>query len=68
MLRDRLLGNVFTKAIRDWLLWTVIAIIALVAIAAMYVGIMSTAGDAYVQMMEDFISARPDLWNEDIGV
>ena len=21
-----------------------------------------------VQMMEDFISARPDLWNEDIGV
>ena len=23
---------------------------------------------ACVQMMQDFISARPDLWNEDIGV
>ena len=67
MLRDRLLGNVFTKAIRDWLLWTVIATIALVAIAAMYVGIMSTAGDAYVQMMEDFPEALANVYGTQDG-
>jgi cytosine deaminase len=24
--------------------------------------------DECIQMMEDFIAARPELWNEDIGV
>jgi ABC-2 type transport system permease protein len=67
MLRDRLLGNVFTKAIRDWLLWTVIAVIAIVVIAAMYVGIMSAAGDAYVQMMEDFPEALANVYGTQDG-
>jgi ABC-2 type transport system permease protein len=57
MLRDRLLGNVFTKTIRDWLLWTVIAIVALWLLALMYVAVMSGSGDAYVTMLEDF----PDI-------
>jgi ABC-2 type transport system permease protein len=67
MLRDRLLGSVLTKAIRDWLLWTVIAIVTLVAIAAMYVGIMSTAGDAYIAMMEDFPEALSNVYGTQDG-
>jgi ABC-2 type transport system permease protein len=54
MLRDRLLGSVFTKTIRDWLLWTVIAVIAMWLISALYIGIMASTGDAYVTMLEDF--------------
>jgi ABC-2 type transport system permease protein len=54
MLRDRLLGSVFTKTIRDWLLWTVIAVVAMWLISALYIGIMASTGDAYVTMLEDF--------------
>lgn len=54
MLRDRLLGSVFAKTIRDWLLWTVIAVIAMWLISALYIGIMASTGDAYVTMLEDF--------------
>lgn len=67
MLRDRLLGSVLTKAIRDWLLWTIVAIVTLVGIAAMYVGIMSVAGDAYVQMMEDFPEALANVYGTQDG-
>lgn len=67
MLRDRLLGSVLAKAVRDWLLWTVIAIVTLVAIAAMYVGIMSTAGDAYIAMMEDFPEALSNIYGTQDG-
>jgi ABC-2 type transport system permease protein len=54
MLRDRLLGSVFSKTIRDWLLWTVIAVIAMWLISALYIAIMASTGDAYVTMLEDF--------------
>lgn len=67
MLRDRLLGNVLAKTVRDWLLWTVIAIVTLVAIGAMYVGIMSTAGDAYIAMMEDFPEALSNIYGTQDG-
>ena len=53
MLRDRLLGSVFTKTIRDWMLWTVIAVVAMWLISALYIGIMASTGDAYVTMLED---------------
>ncbi len=52
MLRDRLLGNVFTKAIRDWLLWTIVAVVALVIIGAFYVGTMSVSGEEYVSILD----------------
>ena len=54
MLRDRLLGSVFSKTIRDWLLWTVIAVIAMWLISGLYIAIMASTGDAYVTMLEDF--------------
>ncbi len=67
MLRDRLLTNVFTKTIRDWLLWTVIAILALIIIGAFYVAVMSTAGDAYVTMLDDFPEALANIYGQQDG-
>lgn len=67
MLRDRLLGNVFTKTIRDWLLWTIIAVIALWSISAMYILIMGSSGDAYVTMMEDFPEALQSIYGQNDG-
>ena len=67
MLRDRLLSNVFTKAIRDWLLWTVIAVIALWLLALMYVAVMSGSGDAYVTMIVDFPEALANLYGTQDG-
>jgi len=67
MLRDRLLGNVFTKTIRDWLLWTVVASVALLVIGAFYVAVMSSAGDAYVTMLADFPEALANIYGQQDG-
>jgi hypothetical protein len=67
MLRNRLLGNVFTKAVRDWLAWTVIAIVALWLIGAMYVAVMSSSGEAYVTMLEDFPDALAAIYGMQDG-
>ena len=67
MLRDRLLGSVFTKTIRDWLLWTVIAIVALWAVALMYVWIMTIAGDEYMTLMDDMPEAFTNIYGQHDG-
>ncbi len=67
VLRNRLLGSVFSKTIRDWLLWTVIAIIAMWLIAALYIGIMATSGDAYVTMMSDFPDVIANIYGSNNG-
>jgi ABC-2 type transport system permease protein len=67
MLRDRLLGSVFSKAIRDWLTWTVVAIVSLWVIGAFYVAVMSTAGDAYVTMLDDFPEALANIYGQQDG-
>ena len=67
MLRNRLLGNVFTKAIRDWLTWTIIAVVALWLLAAMYIAVMGTAGDAYVTMLDDFPEALANVYGTQDG-
>ncbi len=67
MLRNHLLGSVFSKTIRDWLLWTVIAVIAMWAISALYIGIMASSGDAYVTMMDDFPEALASVYGMNDG-
>lgn len=67
MLRNRLLGNVFSKAVRDWLTWTVIAIVALWLVGAMYVAVMSSSGEAYVTMLEDFPEALAAIYGMQDG-
>jgi ABC-2 type transport system permease protein len=67
MLHNRLLGNVFSKTIRDWLLWTAIAVIAMWLISAMYIWVMAASGDAYVTMMEDFPEALSNLYGINNG-
>ena len=66
-MRDRLLSNVFTKAVRDWLTWTIIAIVALWLIGAMYFAVMSSSGDAYVTMLEDFPEALANIYGQQDG-
>jgi ABC-2 type transport system permease protein len=67
MLRDRLLGNVFSKAIRDWLLWTIVAIVALVVIGAFYVGTMSVAGEQYVEILDSMPEAFANIYGTQDG-
>jgi ABC-2 type transport system permease protein len=67
MMRNRLLGNVFSKTVRDWLLWTAIAVIAMWLISAMYIWVMAASGDAYVTMMEDFPEALSNLYGINNG-
>jgi len=67
MLRDKLLGSVFSKTVRDWLLWTVIAVIAMWLISALYIGIMALSGDAYVTMMDDFPEALASVYGMNNG-
>ena len=67
MLRDRMLGSVFSKAVRDWLTWTVIAVVAMWLISALYIGVMGAAGDAYVTMMEDFPDALANVYGMNNG-
>lgn len=67
MLRDQLLGSVFTKAIRDWLTWTIIAVIAMWLVSALYIWIMAASGDAYVTMIADFPEALSNLYGVNNG-
>lgn len=67
MLRNRMLGSVFAKTIRDWLTWTVIAVIAMWLISAMYIGIMGATGDAYVTMFDDFPEALSSIYGMNNG-
>jgi ABC-2 type transport system permease protein len=67
MLRDRLLGSVFSKTIRDWLTWTLIAVIAMWLIAAMYIAVMASTGDAYVNLMDDFPEAIANIYGQNNG-
>ena len=67
MLRNRLLGSVFTKTLRDWLLWTAVAVISLWSIAAIYIFMMGSTGEAYVTMMEDFPEALRSLYGLNNG-
>lgn len=67
MLRNRLLGSVFSKAVRDWLTWTVVAVVSLWVIGAFYVAVMSTAGDAYVTMLDDFPEALANIYGQQDG-
>jgi len=67
MLRDRLLGSVFSKAIRDWLTWTIVALVALWLIGAMYVAIMSSSGEAYVSMLDDMPEALASMYGSQDG-
>ena len=62
MLRDRLLGNVFTKTIRDWLTWTIIAIVALWGISALYIALMGSSGDLYATMVTDMPEALANIY------
>jgi len=67
MLRDRLLGSVFSKTIRDWLLWTSIAVIAMWLISALYIWLMAASGDAYVTMIADFPDALANIYGVNNG-
>ncbi len=67
MLRNRLLGNVFTKTVRDWLLWTVIAIAALWGISALYIGIMGSTGDLYIDMIADMPEGLANIYGTNDG-
>ena len=66
-MRNRLLGSVFSKTVRDWLLWTIIAVVAMWLITLMYVGIMASSGDAYVTMMDDFPEALRNIYGSNDG-
>jgi ABC-2 type transport system permease protein len=67
MLRNQLLGSVFSKTVRDWLTWTSIAVIAMWLISALYIWIMSSSGDAYVTMIEDFPDALGNVYGLNNG-
>lgn len=67
MLRDRLLGSVFAKTVRDWLPGTIIAVVAMWLVSALYIWIMSTSGSAYVMMMSDFPEVLANLYGMNNG-
>lgn len=67
MLRDRLLGSVFSKTVRDWLLWTIIAVIAMWLTAALYIAIMASTGDAYITMLQDFPEPIANIYGVNNG-
>ena len=67
MFSNQLLGNVFSKTVRDWLLWTGVAVAALWAISALYIWIMAASGDAYVTMIEDFPDALANVYGMNNG-
>lgn len=66
-MRNRLLGSVFSKTVRDWLLWTIVAVVAMWLISLMYVGIMASTGDAYVTMMDDVPEAIASIYGSNDG-
>jgi ABC-2 type transport system permease protein len=67
MLHNRLLGSIFSKTIRDWLQWTVIAVVAMWLISALYIGIMGSSGEAYVSMMDEFPDALASIYGQHDG-
>lgn len=67
MLRDRLLGSVFAKTIRDWLLWTIVAVVALMVIGAFYVGTMSVSGEQYVSILEAMPAPLAEIYGTQDG-
>jgi ABC-2 type transport system permease protein len=67
MLRNRLLGSVFSKSVRDWLSWTAIAVVAMWLISAMYIAVMGSTGDAYVTMFDDFPEALSNIYGLNDG-
>ncbi len=67
MLRNRLLGSVFAKTVRDWLVWTIIAVIAMWLIAAMYIAIMASSGDAYMTLLSDMPDAIANIYGSNDG-
>lgn len=67
MLHDRLLTSVFTKTIRDWLLWTVVAIVALWLIGAFYVAVMSVSGSAYVDILDQMPEPLDAIYGQHDG-
>ncbi len=66
-MRDRLLGSVFRKTIRDWLLWTVIAVVAMWLISLLYIAIMGTSGDAYSTMLDDLPDVITKIYGQNDG-
>lgn len=66
-MHDRLLGSVFRKTVRDWLLWTSIAVIAMWLISLLYIGIMGASGDAYVTMMDDLPDIVANIYGQNDG-
>jgi ABC-2 type transport system permease protein len=66
-MRDRLLGSVLRKTVRDWLLWTIVAIIAMWLISLLYIGIMGASGDAYVTMMDDLPDIVASIYGQNDG-
>lgn len=67
MLRDRLLGNLVSKTIRDWLIWTCIAVFTLWAMTALYVAMMAATGDEYVSLLADMPEFMANVYGEHGG-
>ena len=66
-MRDRMLGSVFSKTIRDWLLWTIVAVVAIWLITLLYVGMMTAAGDEYISLMDDMPEALSSIYGQHDG-
>jgi len=67
MLRNHLLGSVFTKTIRDWLLWTLVAIVTIVIIGAFYVLTMSAAGNDFVSIIDQMPEFMANIYGNQDG-
>ena len=66
-MRDRLLSSVFTKAIRDALQWTVIAIIAVWLMALMMIFVFGSFGEEYAALMRDMPEALAAVYGQNDG-
>jgi len=66
-MRGSLLTNVFTKAVRDALQWTLIAVVALWLMTLMMVGVFSTFGDEYASILGDLPPAMAAIYGENDG-
>ena len=66
-MRGLLLANVFTKAVRDAVQWTVIAIVALWLMTLMMVWVFSSFGDEYAGILGDLPPAMAAIYGENDG-
>jgi ABC-2 type transport system permease protein len=66
-MHERLLGSVYRKTIRDWLLWTIIAVATLWGVSALYIGLMASSGDLYVSMIADMPEALSNIYGRSDG-